>query len=408
MRRPRRARTVLAVTAMLLTGCATSAPSSQASAPPSPVPTATALPPSTATPPPAPTATSAPAPTATAEPSPEPDAAEVDAAAKEEAGGSISPERLAELVAFIETQTGQKFESTPDIQVIEAARLRAEVPIGVFVDEGLWDLLLALGLVSRSDSRLAADAVRAEQVRGRCCPIAMRLTGDRDFDDVVLVHELSHALDGPIVQGIIGAFEAVSPLQALVEGNAHRIAFVYADVLESRGADLPDPPAVFDPDGDVRLPAPVQQILEFPYDEGRVFAAALAERSGESGITKAFSRPPATSEQILNVDAYLNDERGHDVLAPEPPLGSTVRYSSTLGAFATMLLVESNLDADAALGLARTWAGDTYVLSDLDEQICISATIQFDSEADALQFAEAASFDDMTQTGSQVTFANCA
>jgi len=302
----------------------------------------------------------------------------------------LDPEVLARLVEVVETTVGREFDGSPSVSIADGAALRATVPDGSFVSDGLWDVLLALDLVDDDDSRADADAARRDQLRGVCCPVTVVDTGDPLFNEVVIVHELTHGLDTELGTSVGASVEVVDPVVALVEGNAHRVAFDYADVLNQQGADIPPPPSLFPPDGDPRVPPALRRVLEFPYQQGREFAAAVADQGGEAAIVDAFGQPPSSTEQILNPDAYLNGDDPATIAAPGLPDGATLARQGTLGAFILSLVAEPALGADDALDLALAWDGDAYILYETDnDQRCLAAAIQFDTAGHAQQAAEA-------------------
>ncbi|MDY7101892.1 MAG: hypothetical protein S0880_11955 [Actinomycetota bacterium] len=111
-------------------------------------------------------------------------------------GEPVPAETLDRLLTFIEDQVGRTFEADVSAEILGRDALVDEVPAGTFVPEPLWDVLWSLGLVDGDDDdRLAADTVRREDLRGGCCPVRVRTTGDPAFDEIVLVHELTHLLD---------------------------------------------------------------------------------------------------------------------------------------------------------------------------------------------------------------------
>ena len=304
------------------------------------------------------------------------------------AGDQIDPERLAELIDFVEDRLGREFDDPPTVEVIDGDAVRSSIPEGTFVAEDLWDLLLALGLVGPDDSRVDAEQARIDNVRGACCPVAIIGTDDPVFTEVVVVHELTHGLDAELAAAG-GRGEPIDTWVALSEGNAHRIAFEYADLLRGQGADLPPPPALFPPGGDPRLPVAVQRILEFPYDEGRRFAIGLAARGGEEAVVDAFGNPPVSSEQVMNVDAFLDGDDPSSVPVPDAPSAASIRREGPLGAFLLSLVLEPAVGHDRAVELALTWDGDSSVVYELDDRFCVVAEHRFDDAASAAAVADA-------------------
>ncbi|MCP4086834.1 MAG: hypothetical protein GY745_17535 [Actinomycetia bacterium] len=323
-------------------------------------------------------------------------------------GQPLDPATEAELVAFVEAHLGRSFDVPPEASIVDGDELREEIPEGTFVTEALWDPLLALELVSPSDDRVAADAVRREAVRGACCPIVIIDTGDPTLNEVVIVHELTHGLEAPLRRGA-RPVELVDPPAALIEGNAHRVAFDYADLLIQQGASIADPPNIFPEGGDPRLPDVVQRILEFPYDEGRHFAIALVADNGEQGILDAFSQPPTTSEQILDPKKFLAQEQATVVSAPPVPSNGTIRQQGSLGAFLIALMTEPQLGTERSLDLALTWAGDTYILYETPDATCLSATVELDDQANAQTFRDSLALAkaEVSLDGNQISITNC-
>jgi len=314
------------------------------------------------------------------------------------ASESLDPEVLARLVEVVEEAVGREFDRPPSVSITDGEELRAMVPDGSFVSDSLWEVLLGLGLVDTYDSQADADAARRDQLRGVCCPVTVIDTGDALFNEVVIVHELTHGLDTRLGSGGSAPVELLNPTMALIEGNAHRVAFDYADVLNQDGANIPPPPNLFPPEGDPRVPTAVQRILEFPYREGRTFAVALAEQGGEAAIVKAFEQPPASTEQIMNPDAYLQGDAPVIVSAPTLPDDATVSQQGTIGAFLLSLVAEPVVGAEEAVELALAWRGDAYHVYELDGQRCLAATIEFDSADDAEVAAEALAAGDVEVT----------
>lgn len=146
------------------------------------------------------------------------------------------------------------------------------------------------------------------------------------------------------------------------------------------------------------MPPALQRVFEFPYSEGRQFALQVAARGGEAGIVNAFNNLPVSTEQIMDVDAYLNDEQPANVPTPPVPTGATIRQQGTIGAFLLSLVAERTLGQGPARELALAWDGDAYVLYDHDGKTCIAATYRLDDPTSAQKVADA-----LTATGATAT-----
>ena len=305
-----------------------------------------------------------------------------DSVAEIVSGERIAPEDLTAYIAFIEAKLERPVNEVPTVTGISREALLKLVPEGRFVPGDTWELLIALGLIAPDANRLAADEVRREDVRGSCCPIIVRDTGSAAFNEMLLVHELTHAADDP--GGGLASLEALEfvPMSVvLVEGNAHRVAFDYAnEVLASTYPDFELPSPVFTNPDHPDLPAAVRDLFEFPYEEGQQFARDLFDHGGEDAIVQAFSNPPSTSEHILDVESYLAGDLAKSVAAPPAPPEAEIVGAGTLGAFLLAQVLEQHLDDDAALDLASGWNGDGYTLFRQGQQRCISVRIEVETQ----------------------------
>lgn len=292
---------------------------------------------------------------------------------------------VAVLAAFVEAQSGLEFGVVPEIEDATVARDDLGVDPGFFVEERVWNLFEPLGLVEPGDDRIAAGQARLDQVRGVCCPVLLFETDDHPLlESVVVVHELTHLIDRqrPFDREV----ESPEPFRfttIVSEGNAQRVAFAYQAELEAAGALA----SRFELDwSDPRIPPAVLEVLELPYEEGAIFNAALFERGGLPLVEETFLRPPISTEQVLDPEAYVTDEQPLPVEAPALPGGVESTTGGTIGSFVLRLLAERTLDSTAAHELAISWAGDRYVLFERAGRRCVAATIVMDDvdAADAL------------------------
>jgi hypothetical protein len=195
-------------------------------------------------------------------------------------------------------------------------------------------------------------------------------TGTRVLTEIVLAHELTHALEdqryglGIADQG--GSDDAALARLALVEGSASELMYAYArrhftpeetlgGVLGSAFADTGS------------LPGFLQAQLIFPYTGGQAFIAALRERaSGRWTLVDLAerTRPPVSTEQIMHPGKWV---------AFEPPLpvrtdaaaalgpGWERASGGVLGEFQTRELL-SRAGGGGSAEAAAGWGGDRYEL----------------------------------------------
>jgi hypothetical protein len=203
----------------------------------------------------------------------------------------------------------------------------------------------------------------------------------------VVVHELTHLIDEQ--RSLRRGTRSDEPLRfdsVVLEGNAQRVALRYRAELEAAGAR----PSRFALDwADPRIPPAVLEVFELPYEEGAAFSAALSDRGGLALVEESFRRPPISSEQVLDVDAYLEDEQPVTVEPPSLPPGAEATATGTIGSFVLRLLVEQTLDVDAAHDLVTRWTGDRYVLYERAGRSCLVAAVVMDDAAAAAELVEA-------------------
>jgi hypothetical protein len=214
--------------------------------------------------------------------------------------------------------------------------------------------------------------------------------------EVVYVHEYVHALQDaafgmdslPLEAGDDSAFAAVS----LVEGDATTAMVLWAsenlspeDILDISQTPLPDTTGV---------PAWMVTQLGFPYLEGTDFTSELYARGGFAAVDEAWADPPRTTEQILHIDSYIEDEEPVAVAPPAPdlPLGVELVQETTFGEamFAIWLgaLGVSQSDANVA---AAGWGGDRMAAYHAiqGDELAVVISITWDAPLDATEFSEA-------------------
>ena len=234
------------------------------------------------------------------------------------------------------------------------------------------ELLKLLGLLEPSvDLRKVSASIFGEGVAGYYDPRNGRLrivrgaqTADRVLNEITLAHELTHALEdqrfGLDLEDASGSDDAALANLALVEGSATAVMFTYAErhfsaeqtlggLLSSLGQDTGD------------LPPFIEAQLIFPYITGQAFIQRLYEAAGGrwSVVNSAYRfRPPASTEQVLHPDKYLQVEQPERVRGTaRTVLGAGWRRlaAGTWGEWATGQLLGNS-------GAAEGWGGDRYEL----------------------------------------------
>ncbi|HVR72509.1 MAG TPA: hypothetical protein VMT87_16865, partial [Vicinamibacteria bacterium] len=263
--------------------------------------------------------------------------------------------------------------------------------------------LVALDLLPpRSDLRRLRARLLEENVAGFYDerPGRKRLyavSDDRTFtpaNQLVLAHELRHALQdqyadvhGTLTASIGDFDDRRMAYLSLLEGDA---TLVMERFLLRR---LPGAPEALGDLGGFSLPpitmpgvpTVLQDQLVLPYLAGRDFARALWRRGGWDAVRAAWSRPPASTEQVLHPEKYFAGEAPRPPAPAYAPPGGRLVSESVLGEMFTRTLLGEGSDAAAA-----GWGGDLVRVYDVSGRTLLVWTSGWDTPADAGEFAGAA------------------
>jgi hypothetical protein len=239
------------------------------------------------------------------------------------------------------------------------------------------EVLKLLGLVGPEVSLRDVSATTYSQgVAGYYDPRTKRLrtvsgaaTGTRVLNEMVLAHELTHALEDQrfgIEEPAGGDDDAGIAHLALIEGTAttlmYRYAGKYFTAEQTLGGVLG---SAFQDTGS--LPAFLQTQLLFPYEAGEKFVESLLERAGGRWTLVDLAdrvRPPASTEQILHPDAYIDvDAPARVRLRVGEALGGGWKRSAagTWGELQTREML-AGAGGGGSSEAAAGWGGDRYEL----------------------------------------------
>ena len=332
--------------------------------------------------------------------------------ADDDAGAALRPDPIERIIARVERERGLRFERDPDPRTVTAGQARREglasldedyPPARRRADE---DTLALLGLLPAGADLAAAMADTYEQaVAGYYDPRSGQLrivegaqTANRVLYEMTVAHELDHALEDQRF-----GFE----LRRLTDGRRrgarlHRARRGLGDradvplrrralragggVRRHRRLRVPAdrrPAAV--PDGPARVPVP----------RGRDVRARLLEVGGGKWtvVDAALEfRPPASTEQVMHPQKYLEVEqpRRVSVRAPVAALGPgwRERHVGTLGEWLTARLL-ARAGGTGGGAAAAGWGGDRYALLARGDERALVARWTWDTPRDADEFAAA-------------------
>jgi hypothetical protein len=240
-------------------------------------------------------------------------------------------------------------------------------------DEEIYELL---GLIDPgADLRELTGSLFEQGVAGYYDPRDGRLrvvtgagTGTRVLKEMVLAHELTHALEDQrfgIDLDSAANDDRTLAATALREGTATALMYQYVQRTfsseETLGGLLG---AAFEDTGD--LPPFLEAQLVFPYIGGQAFVQDLLRRAGgrwELVNTAYELRPPASTEQILHPDAYFDADAPDAVRIRAGGVLGTGWTRTAAGTWGELQTRELLAQAGGGAGEASEgWGGDRYEL----------------------------------------------
>ncbi len=227
----------------------------------------------------------------------------------------------------------------------------------------------------------------------------------------VLVHELTHALQDQYFD--IGKMhkegqkyrddDRALARQALLEGDAMAVMLQYLlEPLQRHFSQLPDLAfimraqmssmqsqyAVFKD-----APAFLQESLLFSYGYGAAFLQKVwAADPSWQAVNRIYSDMPASTEQIMHPEKYLNSRDNPKTVpgivpAEEIGAGWKTTYENTLGEFSLGLLLSLRLSEERSRRAAAGWGGDKAALLENGEgKDAVFIRTVWDTPEDAEQF----------------------
>ncbi len=277
----------------------------------------------------------------------------------------------------VEALRGLRFDALPKPERVDGAQARrdglADLDAGYpaaarTADETLYAML---GLLPEdADLREINGSLFGTGVAGYYDPRSKRLkivegagTANRVLDEMVVAHELDHALEDQAIGLDLDSLSSDDPgyaYKALVEGTATAVMLEYVDTHFDPGVSLGGLlGGSFAGTGTEGLPDFIVAGLTFPYLGGRAFVEDLYHRAGDRWTLVDLAertRPPTTTEQILHPEKWVDAEPVAKVAVPAAPGRGWTRL--TAGVFGEWQTDQLLKDRAAAAG----WGGDEYAL----------------------------------------------
>ncbi|HWX38249.1 MAG TPA: hypothetical protein VNY09_03345 [Candidatus Sulfotelmatobacter sp.] len=221
----------------------------------------------------------------------------------------------------------------------------------------------------------------------------------------VMSHELTHALQDQHFH-IDKWTDAAKPnddaelaRDAVIEGSAMAAMVDYE--FDGKGSirDLPDfDPTLFMGDLDsspelAKAPKVLQDELLFPYIAGIKFTQHLLKAgSGWPDFYKVFDKPPASTQQIMHPDLYLQGVIPAKVELPAIRGVVSSEWKkldeNDMGEFGVQEILKQFMAKDRATALAAGWSGDRYAIfeNQKNKRTMLEFRLRFSNDAAAARF----------------------
>jgi hypothetical protein len=321
-----------------------------------------------------------------------------------------------ELEQFVVEERGLEFEEAVQLEVLgeEAYADRVHADFDADLEEDREDIvnsahaLQALGLWPRGLDPIETirefDAVASGGFYDpETSTMVIRGTAITPLLRATLVHELTHALDDqhfdidrPELED--RSDEAAFAFRSVVEGSAERIENAYRETLtdeEQAAADQAE--QAIGASIDLEAIPPILLLQQgFAYDQGAAFVEAVYEGGGNEAVDEALRRPPSTSENILEPDAWPPGEEPEAV--PVPDAEERPLEDGVIGQFLLHLLTNPT---DPQGTVRPEWDGDNAVVwADGDEEDAYCVRMVFRGDVAGIESGLA---DWAAQVGAEVT-----
>ena len=227
---------------------------------------------------------------------------------------------------------------------------------------------------------------------------------DLDGQKPVMAHELTHALQDQhfnlkrFDKWPKGDSDAELAAHALIEGDATlamtlymaknpMVALAFIRSLGAQGIAT---------EQYNQAPRALRESLLFPYEEGLAWATQVYKRGGWDGVSKAFTKLPQSSEQIIHADKYFSYEVPLKVALPEfktilGPSWKRIDYDVN-GEWGCYLILDEFLNnTTESKKAAAGWGGDRFALYETSKpgEIFIAQLTAWDTPVDAKEFFDA-------------------
>lgn len=256
--------------------------------------------------------------------------------------------------------------------------------------------------------------------------IAQDQTGESSFNDLLMAHEIDHALQDQhfalhnFMKPNKRDSDATVARQALVEGDGTALMFEF--MMKRMGMDMPwadtrttdamiakMSASMNGAPGTNHIPLVLREGMIFPYMAGLGFVSYFRRYHSWQRINRMYRKPPLSTEHILHPRKYEKYERPDTItINPIPTLADhQVVYDNVNGEFGLSLILREHAGGPAGSRGKKTyapkdkaeratagWGGDriaVYTPPEHDGGVAGTIAVMYtvwDTEADAIEFFE--------------------
>lgn len=319
-------------------------------------------------------------------------------------GGSLDA-AVEDLITFVERERGHRFRKRPEVKAIAAGEFDAKLATSLAGERASIAkeqvTFRALGLIEpQADLFEVYERLLSASAVGFYDPETEELyvEGERitALRRVVIVHELTHALDDQYFN--LQRTDAMEKrpdesafgFLSLIEGSAKRVEAAYRESLsdEEEREVMAEETQLASGLDTLSLPVSVLLLQQIPYTSGEILARQLVTEGGNAGLDRSFRVPPATSEQVLEPTRY---ERREAALTLTPPVADGTAVER--GAFGAVDLLVTLIGPDILSALdslkdPRGWGGGAFVSWRQGSGACARLRLVGDTEGDTARFRD--------------------
>jgi hypothetical protein len=321
--------------------------------------------------------------------------------------------------AFVEKARGHTFKREPPIEVLESKAFIKKFRAAQLSDKDyeknrreLSALILALGLVAPdADPLKLFDALLDGGVAGyydtKKNVLVVRGGKVTPEVKVILVHELTHALDAQYTNldreelskrddDSAEAFGFVVEGIARTVENKYRATLSAAETAAVAAEESANgsSPALFsliaNPKYTRAVPFLITSLLS-PYEIGKEFIADVIADGGTEGVDALYKRAPASTEQAIKLSAYKANEPAKKVALPPLPADAKLIDKGNVGQSSLNAILSNagSLSSMRVNAAADGWGGDAYILYQQGKKFCITMDFVMDTDKDRVELEKA-------------------